>query len=638
MRPATIGTAGHIDHGKSALVRALTGIDPDRLAEEQRRGMTLDLGFAHLDLPGGQRVGIVDVPGHEALIHNMLAGAGGLDLVMLVVAADEGIMPQTREHLDIVRFLPVSGGVIVVTKVDLVDDPEWLAAVEEEVRSLTAGTVLGGAPIVRVSAKTGAGISDLVAVLDQIVGSVPDRPADGAVRLPIDRSFTIQGFGTVVTGTLWSGTIAAGDALQILPAARGVRVRGLHVHGQPVPAAVAGSRVAVNLAGLDKNEVGRGDVLATPNAFTTTDRLDVRLKLLGGVPAVGHSSRVHVHLGAGEAIARVAMVDRSRLAPGDEALVQLRLDRRIVAVHGDHFVVRRYSPTQTLGGGVVVQASPPRRRKGAAVEVLRSVEQTGPEALVVGAVAAKGPAGMPVSDVASAAGLDAGAGRTAVAAARAARSVTAIGDRLFATSVIDGVGRKLVETLAAYHKQTPWRSGMPRDELKGRVTSGPADRLFDHVMGALREQGAVVDLGGLIGLSGHTPLIDAADQRLKIGLAAAFERAGASPPAPEQLRGLGDPQAVERMLQTLLDDRMIVQVAADVRVSAAAVEGVRRTIVDMARAGHDVTVASLRDRLQTNRKFALAVLEYFDRLKVTRRVGDRRVLGPNADDAPTPAR
>ena len=267
MRPVTIGTAGHIDHGKSALVHALTGIDPDRLAEEQRRGMTLDLGFAHLDLPSGQRVGIVDVPGHEALIHNMLAGAGGIDLVMLVVAADEGVMPQTREHLDIARFLPIAGGVVVLTKIDLVQDSEWLAAVEEEVRSLVAGTVLESAPVVGVSARTGVGLPDLVATLDRLVASVPDRPADGPVRLPIDRSFTIQGFGTVVTGTLWTGTIRQGDLLRILPQGRDVRVRGVQVHGQLVAEARAGSRVAANLAGVEKDEVGRGDVLSTSDAL-----------------------------------------------------------------------------------------------------------------------------------------------------------------------------------------------------------------------------------------------------------------------------------------------------------------------------------------------------------------------------------
>ncbi len=637
MRPVTIGTAGHIDHGKSALVHALTGIDPDRLAEEQRRGMTLDLGFAHLDLPSGQRVGIIDVPGHEALIHNMLAGAGGIDLVMLVVAADEGVMPQTREHLDIARFLPIAGGVVVLTKIDLVQDSEWLAAVEEEVRSLVAGTVLESAPVVGVSAKTGVGLPDLVAALDRLVAVVPDRPADGPVRLPIDRSFTIQGFGTVVTGTLWTGTIRQGDLLRILPQGRDVRVRGVQVHGQLVAEARAGSRVAANLAGVEKDEVGRGDVLSTSDAFTTTNRLDVRMRLLPGAPPVGHASRVHVHLGAGEAVARVAMVDRARLAPGDEALVQLRLDRQVVAVHGDRFIVRRYSPTHTLGGGVVVQVSPPRRRRGAAAEALRAVEETGPVALVVAGIAARGQTGMPSSEVANAAGLDAAAASAAVAAARAAGSVTAIGERLFATSVIDDIARKVIETLAAYHKRMAWRSGMPRDELKGRVVAS-ADRVFDHVMGLSTAQGTIIDRSGLISLSGHAPKVDAGDERVKTALRAAFEGSGASPPAADQLRALGDPQAVGRMIQALTDEQTVVRVAPDLTFAAATVEAVRRTVVEMARGGHDVTVASLRDRLQTNRKFALALLEYFDRIKVTRRVGDRRVLGLHADHPVIPPR
>ena len=632
MRPVTIGTAGHIDHGKSAVVHALTGIDPDRLAEEQRRGMTLDLGFAHLDLPSGQRVGIIDVPGHEALIHNMLAGAGGIDLLMLVVAADDGVMPQTREHLDIARFLPIAGGVVVLTKIDLVQDSEWLAAVEEEVRSLVAGTVLESAPAVGVSAKTRVGLPDLVAALDRLVALAPDRPADGPVRLPIDRSFTIQGFGTVVTGTLWTGTIRQGDLLRILPQGRDVRVRGVQVYGQLVAEAWAGSRVAANLAGVEKDEVGRGDVLATADAFAPSDRLDVRMRLLPGTPPVGHASRVHVHLGAGEAVARVAMVDRARLAPGDEALVQLRLDRQVVAVHGDRFIIRRYSPTQTLGGGVVVQVSPPRRRRGAAAEALQAVVETGPQALVVAAVAARGQSGMPAPDVAAASGLAAAAASTAVAAAQSAQTVTGIGERLYATSVVEEVARKVVETIAAYHKRMPWRLGMPRDELKGGVTSGAGDRLFDYVMASLTVHAVIADRGGLVALSTHSPQVGAADQRLKTELIAAFDRGGTSPPAAEELRRLGEPQAVERMLRSLADERTILQVAPDLRFATAAVESVRRTVVEMVRAGQDVTVGLLRDRLHTSRKFALALLEYFDGIRVTRRVGDRRVLGPHADD------
>ncbi len=638
MRPVTVGTAGHIDHGKSALVRALTGIDPDRLAEEQRRGMTLDLGFAHLDLPSGGRVGIVDVPGHEALIHNMLAGAGGIDLVMLVVAADEGAMPQTREHLDILRFLPIAGGVIALNKIDLVPDPEWLAVVEEDVRSLVAGTMLESAPVVGVSARTGAGLPDLVAVLDRLVAGLPGRPADGPIRLPVDRSFTIQGFGTVVTGTLWSGTIAPGDALEILPRGREVRVRGVQVHGQPAQAAFAGSRVAANLAGVDKDEIGRGDVLATPRAFQPTDRLDVRLRLLPDAPAVRHSARVHVHLGAGETIARVALVDRPRVEPGEEALVQLRLAGPVVAVHGDHFVVRRYSPTQTIGGGVVVHASPPRRRRAQAAEALRTVEQTGPKALILSAVASRGQSGLPIASAASAAGLDAAGAATALAASQAEGQVVVIADRLYAASVVDEVRRMLEETLAAYHGRMTWRAGMPREELKSRMASGAEDRLFDHTIAGMTGQARIVERGGLVALSTHAPQISEADRRARAVVLAALEGAGASPPAIDDLRRLADREAVDRMLQALADDGVVVQVAPDLRFTTSAVESVRRTVVEMLRSGQEVTVAALRDRLHTSRKFALALLEYLDGVRVTRRVGDRRVLGPHADDPLPPIR
>lgn len=636
MRPATVGTAGHIDHGKSALVRALTGTDPDRLAEEQRRGMTLDLGFAHLDLPSGARVGIVDVPGHEALIHNMLAGAGGIDLVMLVVAADEGVMPQSREHVDILRFLPIAGGVIVLNKIDLISDPEWLAVVEEDVRSLVAGTVLEGAPAVGVSARTGVGVPDLVAVLDRLVGGLHERQADGPVRLPVDRSFTIQGFGTVVTGTLWSGTIRPGDALEILPGGREVRVRGVQVYGRSTPVVFAGSRVAANLVGVEKDDVARGDVLATARAYQPTDRLDVRLRLLPHAPAVRHAARVHVHLGAGEAIARVALVERARLEPGDEALVQLRLDRPVVAVHGDHFVVRRYSPTRTIGGGVVVHASPPRRRRAQAAEALQTVERSGPQALIVSTVVSKGQTGMPLVSTASAAGLDAASAATALTAAQAQGQVVVIGERLYAAEVADEVGRQVEDALAAYHSRVAWRRGMPREELKSQVVSGPDDRLFNHIMKELAGRARIVEHHGLVALGTHRPQVTDAEQHTQIALRSALERAATSPPGPEALRPLGTREAVDRMLQALADDGAIVQVAPDVRFATTAVESVRKTVVEMARGGQDVTVATLRDRLHTSRKFALALLEYLDAIRVTRRVGDRRVLGPHADD-PVPA-
>jgi selenocysteine-specific elongation factor len=637
IRAITVGTAGHIDHGKSALVRALTGIDPDRLAEEQRRGMTLDLGFAHLDLPSGRRVGIVDVPGHEALIHNMLAGAGGIDLVMLVVAADEGVMPQTREHLDILRFLRLYGGIVVLSKIDLAPDFEWAAAVEDDVARLTAGTVLEGMPVIRTSAMTGKGIGNLIGALDRLAGSVPPRSADGPARLPIDRAFTMQGFGTVVTGTLWSGTIHAGDQLVVLPAGRDVRVRGVQVHGQRLPAAYAGSRAAVNLTGVEKDEVMRGDVLATPGAFKPTDRLDVRLRLLPGWPAVRHASRLHVHLGTGAAIGRVALADRTNLQAGQEALVQLRLERPIVAVHGDPFVVRRYSPVQTLGGGVVLNASPLAGRRGAqTAAILKAVDRSGPSALLVEAVAARGQAGLPAAEAGTVAGIDRSTTAEALSAAVADGLIVQRGERLLASAVIENLRHGILEALATYHLRVPWRRGMPREDLKSRLVSGGGDRLFDSVIDELAGSGRLASWGDMVALAGHAPKISETDQHIQAGLRTAIERAAASPPALDDLRRLGDHDAVDRMLQALTDDGVIVSVNSELRFATSMVEAVRQMIAGMLRNGDDVTVATLRDRLHTSRKYALALLEYLDAARITRRAGDRRVAGPRIDQPLAP--
>ncbi len=636
MRSVTVGTAGHIDHGKSALVRALTGIDPDRLAEEQRRGMTLDLGFAHLDLPSGARIGIIDVPGHEALIHNMLAGAGGIDLVLLVVAVDEGPMPQTREHLDILRFLPLAGGVVVLTKTDLIDDAEWQAMVTHESAALVRGTVLEGASVIAVSARTGSGLPALVTALDALVARVPERPAAGPVRLPVDRSFTIQGFGTVATGTLWSGHLQTGDVLGLLPGGREVRVRGVQVHGEPVGEARAGSRVAVNLVGIEKHEIARGDTLVTPGAYTPTDRLDVRLRLLPGAPRLKHSSRVHVYLGSGETVARVVLLEHGPLEPGGEALAQLRLDRPVVAVHGDRFVIRRYSPTQTIGGGMVLNAAPPRsrRREGAAAAV-GAVDRAGPVALLMTAVAATGHAGLLLAGAASAAGLSIDAADRARAEAVTTGQLASIGDRLFARDAIETLRRRIEDTLREYHGRTPWRRGIPREDLKTRLAAGAADRLFDVVLADLEASSQVATYRGLIALGGFQPVRSDAEGRAGEALLRMFEQGGMSPPI-ESLDRAAEPEVVSRMLQALIDDGLVIPIGRDLRFAASALERVRQLVVQMAEAGHEVTVATLRDELRTSRRYALAVLEYLDSARVTRRVGDRRTLGPNAGAPLTP--
>ncbi len=623
-----IGTAGHIDHGKSALVKGLTGIDPDRLEEEKRRGMTIDLGFAHLDLPSGRRVGIVDVPGHERLIKNMLAGAGGIDLVLLVVAADEGVMPQTREHLDILRFLNLRQGLVVLNKIDLVEDPGWLLLVEEDIAGLMAGTFLEGAPIVPVSAKTGQGLDRLVAEIDRGLDGVAPHPLDGPVRLPIDRVFTMLGFGTVVTGTLWSGRVRPGDTLEVLPAGLTVRVRQVEQHGQRVAEVTAGSRTALNLAGVEREALDRGMVLASPGTLQPATLLDVHVRTLATAPPLAHLARVRLYLGTAEVFCRLALLDRERLAPGKEALAQVRLERPVVAVRGDRFVLRRYSPLATLGGGEVITVNPPRRRRGEqAVTAVASLSTADVSALVQAAVAQCGLAGVTIEGLAPAV-----AQRPEALAEIAARlvgdgKVLHVRERLFDASAVERATTRLLEVLAAAHREALWRLGLPREEVKTRTFSGADDRLFAAVLDRLTAGGTVGVTRGFVHLASHRPVHSAEEQAVRAAIVTACTTGGFSPPAPAEVETrVGSGARFAHMMQSLLEEGTLVEVAPGVVFAAAVLEeGARRVVAHIQEHG-EITVAQLRDALGTSRRFALALLEYFDGVKLTRRVADRRVL------------
>ena len=623
MRHFVIGTAGHIDHGKSALVKALTGTDPDRLEEEKRRGMTIDLGFAHFDLPSGRRVGIVDVPGHERLIKNMLAGATGIDLVLLVVAADEGVMPQTREHLDILRFLPVRVGIVVLNKIDLAADQGWVDLVKDELAGLTRGTFLERAPLIEVSAKTGQGIPALVETIDRALERVSVRETDAPARLPVDRSFTMAGFGTVVTGTLWSGRVAPGDVLELLPRGREVRVRGVQSHGHAVEAGTAGSRVAVNLAGIDKDEVERGHVLATPGVFTPTARLDVRLRLLPGAPALAHLARVRVYLGADEIIARVALIDRKRLEPESEADAQLRLERPTVADAGDPIVIRRYSPMQTLGGGTVLNAHPPLRRRG---EMSARRAGTTIDERVDDAVSQAGPAGATVEDLMAEASAARPQVEQAVSRLASAGRLVVIRGRVFHADSGEKIRQTIRREVAAYHEAVPWRPGMPKEELKTKTFPAGDARFYAAVLEELTGKSEVEDAGNFIRLPGFSPKLSPQDTAVRARIADALLRGRFAPPGREELSRDIEPKLFERLFQSLLDDGTIVEVAPSVYFHRNALDEIKRTVAELVASNGTVTVASLRDRLQTSRKYALTVLEYFDTIKLTRRVGDARVL------------
>ncbi len=623
-----LGTAGHIDHRKSALVKALTGIDPDRLEEEKRRGMTIDLGFAHLDLPSGRRVGIVDVPGHEGLIKNMLAGAAGIDLVLLVVAADEGVMPQTREHLDILRLLDVRRGVVALNKVDLVDDPAWLLLVEEDLSRLTAGSFLEGAPVVPVSARTGQGLERLVAEIDRLLDTVDPRPADGPVRLPIDRGFTMPGFGTVVTGTLWSGRVRPGDMLEVLPGGLAVRVRHVERHGQRMAEVVAGSRAALNLAGVEREVLERGMVLATPGTLTAAVQLDVRVRALPAAPPLPHLARLRLHLGTGEAFCRLALLDRDRLGPGEEALAQVRLERPIVAVRGDRFVLRRVSPLATLGGGEVISVNPPRRRRGGqAVAEIAALSTADRDTLVQAAIAARGLAGAALEELAPVVAQRPEAVAEVAARLIAQGRVIQIRERLFDGAAVERVTGRVQELLAEAHREVPWRLGVPREELKTRAAPGADDRLFAAILERLLAAGTVGVTRGLVHLGTHRPAFTPEEEGLRRAILHALKEGRFSPPALEEVSArLGSGPAFTRMAQSLLEEGAMVEVAPGIVFAAEVVEEVARRVVAQVEATGEVTVAQLRDALGTSRKFALALLEYFDGIRLTRRLGDRRVL------------
>ncbi len=627
--PYVIGTAGHVDHGKSTLVKALTGIDPDRLAEEHERAMTIDLGFAAMTLPDGRSVSIVDVPGHERFVRNMLAGAGGIDLAMLVVAADDGPMPQTREHLAILDLLGVERGVVVVTRSDLVD-ADWRDLVMEEARAMVEETSLRGAPIVAVSAITGAGLDELRSTIMAELDRTTARDASGAARLPVDRSFHVAGFGTVVTGTLVAGEIHAGDEVMIFPERRTVRVRGLQAHGRQVPAARAGSRVALNLGGVDRSDIGRGHVVATPGSLTPSLRFDARVRLLADAPVpLEQNDEVIVFIGSAEIPARVTLLDQDAIAAGDEGWLQLRLSHPASALRGDRLILRRPSPAHTIGGGVVVDPVAPRHRR-LRPEVIATLEMLArgtPEELIAGAL------GDAVQDVATLA--------RAVGLPDAERSITGMVDRgeLVAlsgsgvtprTAVMQAVAFDRTRTratayLADYHARHPLVPGARRDEVGGEL-GVRSQRALDELVHALADRGDVRIEGAIVALPDFSIELSAADRERAASFLAAARAEPYSPPAPSSF-GMND-----ALIGALVVTGEVVRVADQIVYPAEVFERIRDEVLAWLDREGSIALSEYRDLFDTSRKYAQPTLEHLDELRVTRRKGDVRVRfrGPGA--------
>ncbi len=618
-----IGTAGHVDHGKSTLIAALTGVHPDRLKEEREREMTIDLGFGWLTLPSGEEIGIVDVPGHRDFIENMLAGIGGIDAAMLVIAADEGVMPQTREHLAILDLLQIPTGLIVLTKTDLASDPAWLGLLEADIRAVLSGTILANAPIVRVSAKTKTGLDALTSQLQSLLQDQPARLDFNRPRLPIDRVFTISGFGAVVTGTLTDGTLSVGDDVEILPSGLNGRVRGLQTHKKKEEQAAPGSRTAVNISGVATELIRRGEVVTRPGQYHATRRLDARLRLLPDISSsLKHSSEVKVFLGTAETIANLRVLGAEELSPGQEGWIQLELRDPLVTVRGDRFIVRRPSPGETLGGGAVVDAHPKGRHKRFDAAVLGSLEalaQGSPADVLFEAAMALGAASM--KEIATRSHLEAEPARAAAEELLGNGQLIPLDNDLYlAAPTWNELQAKAIQIVSGYHKSNPLRRGIPREELKSKLKLAP--RVFNAILSQYVTRNLVIEASALLSLPGHTVTFDTAEQVRVRELMRRFEQNPFATPSVKECQA----EAGEEVVNALIEMGELTPVSTEVIFRTQDYNTMVATVKSAIQKNGQATLAEVRDLLGTTRKYVQALLEHLDTIGITMRDGDARKL------------
>jgi len=626
-----VGTAGHIDHGKSALVEALTGTHPDRLEEEKRRGITIDLGFAFLDL-GDVRLGFVDVPGHERFVRNMLAGAGGIDLVLLAIAADESIKPQTREHFDICRLLGIRRGIVAVTKTDLIE-PDVLGLVKLEIEEFVRGSFLEGAPILGVSAKTSAGIEELKRQLVETAATVSGRDASRHVRLPIDRAFAMKGFGTVVTGTLISGTLRPDEEVELFPTGRRLRVRGLHSGGHSVSKAEAGQRTAVNLADIEAGEITRGMVLATPGIFQSTKRIDARVTLLPSARAMKNRTRVHFHHGTAETAAHVSLHGQGALVAGGTGLAQLRLDDEILALPGDRFILRQFSPLMTIGGGVVLDALAAWHKMSDS-RASRALEawESGKRNEILAAIALEDARGLDLARIIARTGWLEGEARATIQGLVEARRVRVASEQPLIVASAEGFDRLLAnveQELDEFHKQNPLVQGIAKEDLRGRVAAKVRPEIFRAALGELATQRKIIIAGDIVQRAGREIALSPEESRAKEQIAQEFERAGLAAPAVNEVLGKlpVDARRAQKLLQILIREKTLVKVTDELVFHKSAVEHLRALLASYKRkSGERLPIAAFKEMTQVTRKYAIPLLEYLDRERLTRRVGNERVI------------
>jgi selenocysteine-specific elongation factor len=626
-----IGTAGHVDHGKSTLIAALTGIHPDRLKEEQAREMTIDLGFGWLTLPDGEEIGIVDVPGHRDFIENMLAGVGGIDAALLVIAVDEGVMPQTKEHLAILDLLQIPAGLIVLTKTDLISDQDWLEALESDVRSAVKGTVFQTAPMVRVSARTRIGLDQLKTTLAETLRLKPARPDLGRPRLPIDRVFSMSGFGTVITGTLSDGHLAVGDDVEILPSGLKGRVRGLQTHKKNEEIALPGSRTAVNISGIGTEQIRRGEVLTHPHQYQVTRRVDARFRLLADASTtVQHNSEIKVFTGTSETLATLRLLGIDELAPGQEGWIQLELKELIVAVRGDRYILRRPSPGETFGGGVIVDAQPKARHKRFDDQVLKSLASLAagsPADVLYEAALALNAA--PLKEVVTRSHLE------PVRAAEALNELISDGRLLIlevgvadpsselltiASPNWNELREKADRILSSYHGKYPLRRGIPREELKSRLNLAP--RLFNALIKKLAAENLLVEETNSVAKVGHKIRLDGNQQSKAQALISRFAQNPFSPPSLKECQS----EAGEELVNALIEMGELIAVSNEIVFRKQDYDSMDMKVRAALQQKGKITLAEVRDLFNTSRKYAQALLEHLDALGVTQRDGDYRKL------------
>lgn len=619
-----IGTAGHVDHGKSTLINRLTGINPDRLQQEQDREMSIELGFAWFELPIGEEIGIIDVPGHRDFIENMLSGIGGIDAALFVVAADEGVMPQTLEHLAILDLLQIPVGVVALTKIDLVQDPEWLDLVEADLQETLSGTVLEEAPIIRVSARSGAGIDQLVIALQEVLAQHPHRPDLGRPRLHVDRVFTLSGFGTIVTGTLIDGQLSVGDPVEILPSGLQGRIRGLQTHKKAEDIAFPGSRTAVNISGISHDRIDRGNTLVHPDTFEPTKMIDVWFTLLSDAKEpLKHNTEVKLFIGAAEVMARLRLLGVEELAPGKDAFLQLMLQSPIVALRQDRFIIRRPSPPATIGGGQVVDPHPRKRHRRYNTNRLEELEQLligTPEDILFQSAQKLGAASL--EEIIKASGLE--KEQSAIAADQLINQESLIELKgkhlLLPVDQVVALKKGLKNSLEKFHQENPLKPGMPREQLKSQLNIDP--NVYDALISQMVDEDILEEFGAKLRITGHKVQFTKAQQEKINSLMEQFESDPYTPPSfKESAEVIG-----EDLVTALVETGQLVQLSEDVLLNSSVFTEMKGAVIDHIRENGSITLAELRDKFNTSRKYAVAVLEYLDQAGVTIRQEDVRKL------------